>query len=226
MGNNKLGFWEEYSNRKDLSMNSLMNLEVNEELSKRKFEVETKMFDNLISLNPNYNVLDLGGGIGLWANFFSQKGCNVTLVEKEKNFIEIAKKIAKKNITIHHSDVVDFSAEENSFDVVFISGVTIYLDDRSLLNLMSNIKKYLKSNGFFLHRDAYGVKDDFIITNKYSENLNLNYSAKYRSRVNYDKFFVDKFGFTKILDEDFYPKGSIHNNRRETKLRFAIYKNK
>ena len=220
-----LNFWEKYSKRKDLSYNSLMNLEVDEELSKKKFILETEMFMNLVDINSDWKLVDLGGGIGLWSNFFADKVKSVTLVEKELSFIEIAKNIAKENISIIHSDVVDFNQNDNVYDVVFISGVTIYLNDKSLNRLMIKIKKYLKPNGLFLHRDAYGVDEDFILKNKFSDNLKMDYSAIYRSRINYDKIFVDKFNFKKDYDNDFYPKQSIHNNRSETRLRFAIYRN-
>lgn len=220
-----LNFWKKYSNRKDLSYNSLMNLEVDEELSKKKFILETEMFMNLVHINSNWNLLDLGGGIGLWSNFFADNLKSVTLVEKELSFIEIAKNIVKENVNVIHSDVLNFDENDNVYDIVFISGVTIYLNDESLNKLMAKIKKYLKPNGLFLHRDAYGVNRDFILKNKYSDNLKMDYSAIYRSRINYDKIFVDKFNFRKDYDNDFYPKGSIHNNRSKTRLRFAKYRN-
>ena len=115
--------------------------------------------------------------------------------------------------------------EENSFDVVFISGVTLYLDDEYLLTLLNKVKNYLKPNGIFIHRDAYGINQKFLLDSKKSKDLKLEYSAVYRTRTEYDNIFVNKNDFEKIYDEDMYPEETKLNVRRETKLRIAIYKN-
>ena len=194
--------------------------------SKTKFIYEKKRLESIIKYNPKWNLVDLGGGVGLWSEYFSEHINKVTLVEREEKFIELAKqKINNKNIEIIHSDVVDFNAKENSFDVVFISGVTLYLDDEYLLLLMNKVKNYLKPNGIFIHRDAYGINQKFLLDNKKSENLKLEYSAVYRTRTEYDNIFVNKNDFEKIYDEDMYPEETKLNVRRETKLRISIYKN-
>jgi|TARA_B110001469_G_C9595211_1_gene295527 2-polyprenyl-3-methyl-5-hydroxy-6-metoxy-1,4-benzoquinol methylase len=224
--NNSNDFWKEYSKREDLTLNSLMNLEADAEKSKTKFIYEKKRLESIFKYNPKWNLVDLGGGVGLWSEYFSEHINKVTLVEREEKFIELAKqKINNKNIEIIHSDVVDFNAKENSFDVVFISGVTLYLDDEYLLLLMNKVKNYLKPNGIFIHRDAYGINQKFLLDSKKSENLKLEYSAVYRTRTEYDNIFVNKNDFEKIYDEDMYPEETKLNVRRETKLRIAIYKN-
>ena len=224
--NNSNDFWKEYSKREDLTLNSLMNLEADAEKSKTKFIYEKKRLESIIKYNPKWNLVDLGGGVGLWSEYFSEQINKVTLVEREEKFIELAKqKINNKNIEIIHSDVVDFNANENSFDVVFISGVTLYLDDEYLLLLMNKVKNYLKPNGIFIHRDAYGINQKFLLDSKKSENLKLHYSAVYRTRQEYDDVFINKNNFEKVFDEDMYPEETKLNVRKETKLRIAIYKN-
>ena len=223
---NSNDFWKEYSKREDLTLNSLMNLEANAEKSKTKFIYEKKRLESIIKYNPKWNLVDLGGGVGLWSEYFSKHINKVTLVEREEKFIELAKqKINNKNIEIIHSDVVDFNTKENSFDVVFISGVTLYLDDEYLLLLMNKVKNYLKPNGIFIHRDAYGINQKFLLDSKKSKNLKLDYSAVYRTRQEYDDVFINKNNFEKVFDEDMYPEETKLNVRKETKLRIAIYKN-
>ena len=219
-------FWKEYSKREDLTLNSLMNLESNAEKSKTKFIYEKKRLESIIKYNPKWNLVDLGGGVGLWSEYFSEHVNQITLVEREEKFIELAKqKINKENIEIIHSDVIDFNAEENSFDVVFISGVTLYLDDEYLLMLIKKVKNYLKPNGIFIHRDAYGINQKFLLESKKSKNLKLDYSAIYRTRKEYDDIFTNKNNLEKVFDEDMYSEETQLNVRKETKLRIAIYKN-
>ena len=223
---NSNDFWKEYAKRKDLTLNSLMNLEADAEKSKAKFIYEKKRLESIIKYNPKWSLVDLGGGVGLWSEYFSKHINKVTLVEREKKFIDRAKQnINNENIEIVHSDIVDFDAKKNSFDVVFISGVTLYLDDDYLLLLMKKVKNYLKPDGIFIHRDAYGIKQKFLLDNKKSENLKLEYSAVYRTREEYDEVFLGKNNLKKVFDEDMYPEETKLNVRKETKLRIAIYKN-
>jgi len=223
---NSNDFWNQYSKREDLTLNSLMNLEADAEKSKEKFIYEKKRLESILKYNPKWNLADLGGGVGLWSEYFSEHVNKVTLVEREEKFIELAKqKIDNINIEIIHADVVDFDTKENSFDVIFISGVTLYLDDEYLILLMNKVKNYLKPNGIFIHRDAYGISQKFLLDSKKSENLKLDYSALYRTRQEYDDVFIKKYQFEKCFDEDMYPEETNLNVRKETKLRIAIYKN-
>ena len=41
-------------------------------------------------------------------------------------------------------NAMDYKASNNSIDLIFCSGLTIYLNDKSLSKLLFNAKKYLK----------------------------------------------------------------------------------
>ena len=220
-------FWKEYSLRNDLSLNSLMNLEIDPDKSLKKFDFEKKRIESFIEFDSNWSLVDLGGGVGLWAEYFSDYVNKIVLVERANEFVKIAReRIKSGKLEVVHSDVADFEAKENTFDVVFISGVTLYLADDRLNSMMEKVKKYLKPNGFFIHRDAYGIEERFLLDRKDSENLKLKYSAVYRSRREYDEVFVKTHNFEKMIDEDMYPEETLLNVRKETRLRIAIYKNK
>ena len=66
-------FWKNYSKRKDLSPSSLMNLETDKRISENKFSFEISRFQEKVTLKPNWEVVDLGGGIGNWSNFFAKQ---------------------------------------------------------------------------------------------------------------------------------------------------------
>lgn len=224
--NNANTFWKNYS-KKDLSQTSLMNLETNALESKKKFEVEKNRVSEVVNFSESALLVDLGGGIGLWSQYFSPKVGSVIMVENQKEFCNIARaQIIEDNITIVESDVIDFSMPENSCDYIFISGVTIYLDDSAFVKLLENVSKYLKPDGLFIHRDAYGTSGRFILNEKYSEKLESDYSAVYRTRKEYDEIFCERFNYVKEYDEDMYKINKDLNKWSETRLRLAIYKNK
>ena len=85
-----------------------------------------------MSFTNTQSLLDLGGGVGLWSREFARKVAEVTLVEREPLFVEKAKIFWRmKNCRIITSDGTIFSVQEK-FDIIFLSGLTIYLDDKSL----------------------------------------------------------------------------------------------
>ena len=220
-------FWKKYSEQ-ERSENSLMNLESNEEKAAEKFLLEKKHLENVIKFKNDCNIVDLGGGIGLWSEYFSHKVNQVYLVEKQPTFIKQAKKRVNelniKNIIITENDVVDYSLPLNSVDYIFLSGVTIYLNNEAFDKLLKNIYKYLKPNGQIIHRDAYGRDSEYVVNN-YSEALSLDYSALYRTEEKYDELF-SKNQFQKSYSADMYDGGELspHNKWKETRLRLAVYK--
>ena len=69
-------FWSKFSSRKDLSGHSLMNLETDSERSLLKFKEEKKHLSKVLDLSKFNNLLDLGGGIGIWSDFFLKNDLN------------------------------------------------------------------------------------------------------------------------------------------------------
>lgn len=81
----------------------------------------------------------------------------------------------------------------------------------------------LKQGGILIHRDAYSLNTRLII-NKFSDELNANYFATYRTLKEYNNLIVDKHNFKILYSEDMYKFYEKLNKRKETKLRLNIYK--
>ena len=64
-----MDFWNSYSN-KNLSRFSLANLEQDDFISQSKFEEEKSHLNKIIDFSNYKNVLDLGGGVGIWTEYF------------------------------------------------------------------------------------------------------------------------------------------------------------
>ena len=217
-------FWFNFSQRKDLSTHSLMNLEIDSLKSKKKFELEKKHISKVLDFNKFNNILDLGGGVGMWSTYFLSFGLKVSLVEKEKNFLGIAKSnIKSKNIKFYHNNVNDFHYRKNNFDIVFLSGVSIYLNDLDFKDLIKKIFYTLKPGGYFIHRDAYSLNKKLKI-DKYSRELQSNYKAVYRTLNEYNEIILVKNKFSIYYSKDMYIFNQKFNKRKETRLRLNIYK--
>ena len=221
-------FWEKYS-KKNLNTFSLMNLEPDHTKAREKFDLETAHVEKVVKFEPKQVVVDLGSGIGIWAEFFASRVKQVYAIEREIEFVRRFKERNEekgiRNVKVVQADLVDYEYKfDLQVDLAFLSGVTIYLEDSHFQTLLIKLHRFLKNAGLVIHRDAYGTHSRFVINKKYSEGLECDYSAIYRTREEYDNAFAH-VGFMKTYDSDMYPDKSKFNKWKETRLRLAIYKN-
>ena len=221
-------FWEKQSSKRNISHNSISNLESSSALSDLKIQIEKdvvmKQFTDIAS--KECKVLDLGAGSGQWAFRFSQFTKEVHLVEFSEGMLNLAKNNylhhEPKNCFFYLEDAQSFLIEEQ-FDLIWISGLLIYLEDKELDQLLGNCSKMIKDSGQILLRDGTALKDRYEIRNKYSESLKLNYSAIYRTKDEYIKRF-NKWGFSIKFHSDMFEENSPLNKWKETRLRIYNFK--
>jgi len=216
-------FWDRRpDNYNKLSFESLANLENDPKFLDIKIRTEMeKVFAWLPDLTGK-TVLDLGAGVGQWAFRFQHKGAKkITAVEFSAAMIEVGKLEARKR-NIDNVDFILSSAENycspEHYDVIFISGLMIYLNDEQAEKLLSNLRAYSKPESTILLRDGTGVGERFEINNRYSANLQAEYSATYRTAEQYEAIFA-RYGFSLTRSENMFPEGHMLNKYPETRLR-------
>ena len=129
-----------------------------------------------------------------------------------------------ENIEYFCSNAISFQTDEQ-FDFIFISGLLLYLSNKDIKNLVSEIPKYSKKNTRLVLREPTGVNGQHTIIDKYSENLNESYSAIYRTRQDLISIF-EEMGFFLDMDDDMFKDGSPLNKWEETKLRLYLFTKK
>jgi 2-polyprenyl-3-methyl-5-hydroxy-6-metoxy-1,4-benzoquinol methylase len=169
-------------------------------------------------------VLDLGGGDGYWAFKFAEKANKVFAVDYCSDLIHQGKKRAEKanvnNVVFLESAIQHFTSNIK-YDLIFLSGILLYLNDEDLETLVKNIKTYSKIGTTLILRDGTGILGRYCINMKYSEYLKTHYSAIYRTRDEYIQAFK-KAGFELVKDENMFSEDCELNKFPETRLR--IYK--
>lgn len=216
-------FWEKRANDHVLN-EGLTNLEDNEELLKRKIKDEESKVLPLIDWKDK-TILDLGAGWGNWAFKFIDKGAkHVTCVdyieEMCKKGEEIAKRDGVKNIKFVPCPIQKFHSNVK-YDVVFISGVSVHLNDIDYLNVVENMKSYTKPGTILILRDGTGIPDTHSFDKEWSERLQTLYSGIYRSKEAYAKLFgLAKFALESV--ENMFPEG--HPLNRFPKTRLCLFK--
>ena len=221
-------FWDNRANKvNNLRTEGIANLEENPKLLDEKISLECKKIMKWIDLSQHkLSILDLGAGTGQWAFRFAQEAKSVVAVEYSKGMLELAIKEANKqqlsNIEFIHKPAQNYLSE-NKYDLIWISGLLIYLNDNECETLIRNCKSMLKYTGKILLRDGTGTKNRYLINNKYSKDLDSYYSACYRTRNEYKELF-ESFDLILVRDEDMFEEESRLNKWKESRLRIYEFK--
>lgn len=221
-------FWENRSKTyATVQFESIANLEQDPENLALKIRDETtKVFDWLPDLQGK-SVLDLGAGVGQWTFRFAERQAKkVTAVEYADGLAKIGIKEAMRrgfdNVVFFSSPAEEFFSPE-LFDVIFISGLFVYLNDDQAEKLLLNLIKMTGKETYLLLRDGSGIPKRHEINNKFSDHLQTEYSAIYRTPDEYTAIFRNA-GFECSKQENMFPEGHRLNKYPETRLRLFDFK--
>ena len=219
-------FWDARARTyQSLPFESIANLEQDPKNLELKIQLETaKVFDWLPPMTGK-SILDLGAGVGQWTfRFVDRQASHVTAVEYSEPLAEIGRKEAQAR-RLANVDFVVSGAEQfrtsKDFDIVFISGLFVYLNDDQSAALMQNLPSFCRPDTVVLLRDGTGLEVRHEIRDQHSQHLNAQYSATYRTRDEYVALFAAA-GFVLRRDENMFLDPCPLNKYPETRLR--IYK--
>ena len=102
-------------------------------------------------------------------------------------------------------------------------GLSSVVNDSEMKELLKKIYYTIKPEGFFIHRDEYSIKKKLTI-DKFSDELNENYFAIYRTLNDYFELILKSNPFNLFYSEDMYKYCEKLNKRKETRLRLNIFK--
>lgn len=220
-------FWEgRAATYQKVAFESIANLEQNAENLRLKIDDETrKVFSWLPSLSQ-LSVLDLGAGVGQWSFRFADRGASrVLAVEYASGLAELGRQEA----AAHQLDQVEFvvSPAEHFdtaevFDLIYISGLCVYLNDDQLDLLLGRVSRFVKPGGLIMLRDGTSIQGRYELNNVYSQHLDEHYSAVYRTVDDY----VDRFeamGLQLLRHENMFPEGHALNKYAETRLHLFLF---
>ena len=117
------------------------------------YNKELQVLDENFTVNPAWNVLDIGTGKGRFAIYFAKKGCKVTALDISEEMLTIAGQNAKKEgvsdkITFILGDAEDLSKLNKEYDVVCCMETLDHLPDSK--KAIQEMSGRIKSKGYFL----------------------------------------------------------------------------
>ena len=149
-----------------------------------RFHAECKIVNHLIhDVKPGGAVLDLGSGIGFWAEYFARRYSRVVAVEASKPLYEALEQRCKpyQNIKLVFDDVMLFRPEDR-YDVVFLGGLLMYLNNEDAISLLQKLIPFLQPRGIILCRET--------TVRQGTTTRQGDYQAVYRSNDDYEQIFV------------------------------------
>jgi trans-aconitate methyltransferase len=120
-----------------------------------RFQAELQTVKRLIEGVNSHCMLDLGCGIGCWAEYFSHHFSKVIAVEASKSLFNVmAQQCASlTNVTPIHGDVLSFEPEE-PYSVVFLGGMLMYLNESDVIKLLRKLIPFIEPGGVILCRET------------------------------------------------------------------------
>lgn len=221
-------FWEGRARRyNEIPFESVANLEQDEPQLKVKIDDESRKVFSWLPDLVGLSILDLGAGVGQWTFRFAERGASkVVAVEYAAGLAEIGQEEAQKRgfsvVEFRVSPAEVFDTDEE-FDLVFISGLFVYLTDPQCEQLMDRLCRFVRIGGRLMLRDGTGTPTRHEIDDRHSEHLGVRYSAIYRTRDDYVRL-MEGVGLTLEQDENMFPEGHPLNKYSETRLRLYSFR--
>ena len=219
-------FWENQSLNKKTFIHSVSNLSYDTKFSEEKSLEEKKRIENLLKINnKNFNsCIEIGAGTCQWSYSLSKRAHSLLVTDTSKGMLELGKRFLSENhpeINIKYfiGDICkEINPPNSPYDLVFISGLILYLNKNEFSQLIKFISKNTVNNAVLILREPVGIKKEFILNNVYSKELETNYSAIYRTEKNIINSFKSN-NFILLNNQWLHPENSKFNKWKETRLK-------
>lgn len=209
---------------------SIMCQDDHPEIAEERNRVETSKILPILSLTPTSRILDLGCGIGRWADAITEKieyylGCDFS-----EELIAIAKeRNQKENYSFQAISAMDAAlyCQDNGispFSHVIISGMMIYLNDSDVGRVLSSLDILTQKNATVYIREPMGVTNRLTLKDFYSEELKHDYNTIYRTRDEYQSMIRTFAPHFEIYEHGPMFEDAALNNRKETAQFYFILK--
>jgi SAM-dependent methyltransferase len=148
-----------------------------------RFRAETRITQRLIcGLNSDGTVLDLGSGIGYWAEHFAEHFAKVVAVEASTPLYDALRQRCESysHVETVKGDVLLFEPKDR-YELIFLGGLLMYLNENDAIALLRKLSRCLEPGGMIVCREStvqQGV-----------ETRAGEYQVVYRSVTEYQRIF-------------------------------------
>ena len=168
-----------------------------------------------LKLTKEKVILDIGCGIGRWAEAVVGQCKEYYGVDFSSEMIAVAKEnIKKENCHFYTMSLVDALSDSKitarKYDLVLMAGVSMYINEDELKESYRLLRNLVNKDSLFYFEESVGKKERLTLNHIWSEDLQDYYGAIYRTREEY-KSLIDEYingveyieeGYMNFLDKE------------------------
>lgn len=198
------------------------------QLTDERNREETAKILPQLQLDETSRVLDLGCGIGRWADCIPASVAFYLGIDFSESLIQIARsRNAKNNFAFQQMSLSDFGAYYRSislppFNRLIIAGVFTYLNDEDVENVLRFLEDILSPEAIVYIREPVGIHERLTLKDFYSQELAHDYNVIYRSVEEYRHLIKERCPAFVMMQEEFLFDTPALNNRKETSQYYFI----
>lgn len=200
------------------------------EIAEERNRIEISKILPLLHLTTSSRVLDLGCGVGRWADAISQGICSYLGCDFSEDLISIAKqRIKKENFTfecLSATEIGEFYQRNciPSATHIIISGVMMYLNDNDVNEIFLSLDNLTTEGAVVYLREPMGISNRLTLKDYYSEELQHEYNTIYRTRDEYLDMLTSQAPAFTVCEHGPMFHDAVLNNRKETAQYYFILK--
>jgi len=216
--------------KKDTSLKSvLLGNDFSENSADLHNQKEAKIVLDFIG-NGRKTILDIGCGIGRWAYNLKSVIQQYDGIDFSQEFIQAANNNFREFNEIRFfcmsATDIDRTKLLEKYDVVIVTGVSMYINDSELDKLYNYINSLTEKDSFLYIQDTTSLLETRLTLKDFdSKELNTKYNAIYRTKTEYETLFGEylpafklaKNGTELLLDKD-------SGAREETNARYWCFR--
>ena len=221
-------FWENRANNINNLQTVLLGSDKTGIEQNTRNEHEKLIVESVVKQIHNPRILDIGCGIGRWAENLINQFDSYTGVDFSEGFINFAsEKFANySNIKFYNNSILNLDKEilDSKFNFIICTGVLMYVNDTNLSKFFKTLKQMTNTCNIqnIYIQESISIMDNRLTLNQFeSKDLKTNYNAIYRTKQEYEEYFkTNKFDIIKtdlLLDNK-------SGAREETNAQYWILK--
>ena len=191
--------------------NYVLYLDDTPEIALQRDKQAKEKIERFLDIRKNMSVLDLGCGVGRWGELFCPKVAHYTGIDGSTKMIKRAKENLSKfnnkelivgNLREIENEFVAIHDENRKYDIVFICGVLMYLNDSEVIAVLKQLPELINNSGQVCLIESMSQNTRLTLKDIYSEELKQNYSAIYRTEEEFLQMMRDAFGDKLMLERN------------------------
>jgi 2-polyprenyl-3-methyl-5-hydroxy-6-metoxy-1,4-benzoquinol methylase len=207
-----------YNTKKEIEL--IKSKDINLDFDTILHENQTTIYNNISLIEKKKDlkgkkVLEIGCGIGRWAQFFNDKCSSYLGLDYSENLVEIAKQSNKyDNCKFQVMSAFDIKIDEllvePPFDIILISQVLMYINDEEVSVIIDEINEVIaEDKQVFITEPISCTESRLTLKDFYSDDLEADYNAIYRTENEYREFFK-KLNCNEINSYDIFMESNEH----------------